>query len=372
MTLMFKTHKKLLGFICWAWILALGATPYSWGADEAKMKKVVIMPFAILSKAGKKDAVLSWLAEGTDEEIHLKLSLLTEVRLTHSLAVRKVLEEKKIQNIWEQKDKVIAQTVARMTMEEQSDKTRAYVLMGAWDRSGETLKLKVRFLEVYYKKTPKEDWDLTTLKTLEKKGPLRDVHVWMVQTALDFLEAVEVRPSAPEEVEIRRLPTASAKAFEYVCKARLALAENNFEEALKLFKQALVEDPQYANCAYELGTIYYLMKEYSLALKSFEKAIEVRNDFQQAYRYKALSQYSLDDYDGALKSFKKAVEIKPEDAGATYNISCIYSRMGRTTEAIEWLKKAMIMEPARYRTMAQRDRDLDNIRQDPRFKELCE
>lgn len=366
------SRKKTLTVLTLVCLMALGLAALALGAEESKKKKAVIMPFAVLAKEGKKDPVLSWLAEGTDEEIHLKLSSLNEISLIHSLAVRRVLEAKKIQNIWDEKNKVLAQTVAQMTMEEGADKTIAYVLLGAWDRSKETLKLKVRLLEVSYRKKPKENWEVTTLKTIEKKGTLQDVHVWMVQTALDFLEALEVRPSALHEAEIRRIPTNSPKAFSLVCKARLALVENKFEEAADLFKQALMEDPQYAYCAYELGTIFYLLKEHSLALKSFEKAIEVRSDFQQAHRYKALTQYALGDNEGALKTFKKAIELSPEDAGSTYNVSCIYSRMGRTGEAIEWLKKAMIMEPSRYRTMALMDRDLDNIRQDPRFKELCD
>jgi tetratricopeptide (TPR) repeat protein len=366
-----KINKKILFIISAVLLVGLAGPGFSPGAERSEKKMVVVMPFSILSKANKKDPVLSWLAEGTDEEIHLKLSSLTEIQMVQHAVIRKALQIKEIDKVWEIKDKSLAQVVAQLTMDESYGKTQAYVLLGAWDRSGDDLRFKARFVQVEYKKKPKENWELTTLKSIEKRGTLQDVHVWMVQATLEFLEAVGVRPSANHEADIRRIPTGSAKAFTLVCKARLALTDNKFDEALGLFKEALAEDSQYSNCAYELGTLYYLLKEYRKALKTFDKAVEVRGDFSQAYRYKALSQYALDDFDGALTSFKRAVEIDPEDAGSTYNISCIYSRRGEIAEAVAWLKKAMIMDPSRYRTMAQRDPDLDNIRQDPRFKELC-
>ena len=53
----------------------------------------------------------------------------------------------------------------------------------------------------------------------------------------------------------------------------------------------------------------------------------------------------------------------------SYNIACAYALLGKSDEAIDWLKKAFEARFAEQETL-EKDDDLDSIRKDPRFIKL--
>jgi len=59
----------------------------------------------------------------------------------------------------------------------------------------------------------------------------------------------------------------------------------------------------------------------------------------------------------------------PKRADATYNLACFYARAGRVDEALPLLRESTQMK-AELASWAQKDPDLDGIRDDPRVKEL--
>ncbi|HUK81103.1 MAG TPA: tetratricopeptide repeat protein [Verrucomicrobiae bacterium] len=71
-------------------------------------------------------------------------------------------------------------------------------------------------------------------------------------------------------------------------------------------------------------------------------------------------------YDEALADFEVAVRSDPDMAVAHYDLACVYSRLGRTSEALAALREA-VSRDAGFRRLAQRDEDLANLRNDPRL-----
>jgi beta-lactamase regulating signal transducer with metallopeptidase domain/tetratricopeptide (TPR) repeat protein len=76
-----------------------------------------------------------------------------------------------------------------------------------------------------------------------------------------------------------------------------------------------------------------------------------------------------DRYDEAIEAFQKAIEAGYREDAASYNIACGYALKGDRDKAFEWLRKAAEagFEVASY---LERDDDLDNLKSDPRWKEL--
>ena len=74
-------------------------------------------------------------------------------------------------------------------------------------------------------------------------------------------------------------------------------------------------------------------------------------------------------YAGVAARLRPLVEAHPQYANLTYNLACCESMSGRTTEAIEHLRRALDGSE-RLRTLAKDDTDLDPIREEPAFKEL--
>ena len=76
-----------------------------------------------------------------------------------------------------------------------------------------------------------------------------------------------------------------------------------------------------------------------------------------------------DRYDEAIEAFQKAIAAGYREDAASYNIACGYALKGDRDKAFEWLGKAAAagFEVASY---LERDDDLDNLKSDPRWKDL--
>ncbi|MDQ7779226.1 MAG: MBL fold metallo-hydrolase [Planctomycetota bacterium] len=74
-------------------------------------------------------------------------------------------------------------------------------------------------------------------------------------------------------------------------------------------------------------------------------------------------------YDEAIEAFKKVIEIDETAVAAYYNIACAFSLQKKTGDALDWFEKSLERGFLDYGHIKQ-DTDLDNIRTEPRFKEL--
>jgi tetratricopeptide (TPR) repeat protein len=74
-------------------------------------------------------------------------------------------------------------------------------------------------------------------------------------------------------------------------------------------------------------------------------------------------------YDEAIEAFRKAIDAGYREDAASYNIACGYALKGDRDKAFEWLRKASEagFDVASY---LERDDDLDNLKSDPRWREL--
>ncbi|MGF1581833.1 MAG: hypothetical protein ACFCD0_21095 [Gemmataceae bacterium] len=70
-----------------------------------------------------------------------------------------------------------------------------------------------------------------------------------------------------------------------------------------------------------------------------------------------------------LQIDKRIVQLRPEDPLAHYNLACSFALLNRTDHAIDNLRRAVELGYRDFRYLRE-DRDLDSIRQDPRFREL--
>lgn len=69
----------------------------------------------------------------------------------------------------------------------------------------------------------------------------------------------------------------------------------------------------------------------------------------------------------AVEAFKRAIQFGYRNPTAMYNVACGYAMMNRRDEAFEWLDKS-VEAGFEIGSQVQGDRDLDNLRSDPRFK----
>ena len=117
------------------------------------------------------------------------------------------------------------------------------------------------------------------------------------------------------------------------------------------------------------GNDFYQSIEYELALKAYDKAIELKSDYATAWHNRGAALDELGRHEEARKAFDKAIELKPDDADAWYNKACAYSLKGDKENALKHLSKAIALD-AKYKEEAKSDDDLKNLWDDEDFKRI--
>lgn len=95
-------------------------------------------------------------------------------------------------------------------------------------------------------------------------------------------------------------------------------------------------------------------------------AIDWSPETDPAYEYQAFPLLKSGEYLEAKRLFEMALERKPTDSFVLYNLACAEARLGQDRAALEHLN-AVVANNARLLRLAQRDKDLASIRDDPRF-----
>ena len=106
---------------------------------------------------------------------------------------------------------------------------------------------------------------------------------------------------------------------------------------LEILKMALKNDPENIDILFELGDLY------------------TKSGFIKE----------------GLEVDLKLSKLLPKDPTVFYNLACSYSLLGREEEAFKELRKAVALGYDDAEHMA-KDKDLDNLKDDPRFIELLD
>ena len=94
------------------------------------------------------------------------------------------------------------------------------------------------------------------------------------------------------------------------------------ENSVHYYKKFIDEDPYSEYAWYNLGNIYFKLKNYKKSIEAFEFAIAIDEEYSSAYNNLAESYLNLENYELAKVNFYKSLELdgpSPE----------IYSSIGR-------------------------------------------
>jgi tetratricopeptide (TPR) repeat protein len=121
------------------------------------------------------------------------------------------------------------------------------------------------------------------------------------------------------------------------------MAMKKMDLAVKHFKKAIEIKPDYAPAMNNLGTAYLNMKEWDAAIRYFKRVTE---NLVYATPHFPLSNmgwayYNKKAYALAEEYYLKALEIDPKFINALAGLGKTYTAMGRGSEAVATLKKAV-------------------------------
>jgi serine/threonine protein kinase/tetratricopeptide (TPR) repeat protein len=183
---------------------------------------------------------------------------------------------------------------------------------------------------------------------------------------------------------LARVTTPSLQALKYYSEASYLWRRSNFQEAVKLYEEALKIDPDFAMGHNALATCYlshiFNQKEkgrqhldralhlssrvsdrerllieiqHSSALGDFNDAVQAFRTYLLAYPDDSVTRYGFgttllhkDRPEEAIEQFNEVLRLAPRDAGSLINLATSYSLLDRIPEALSNYAKAFELEPS--------------------------
>lgn len=128
------------------------------------------------------------------------------------------------------------------------------------------------------------------------------------------------------------------------------------QEALVAYQQAIQRNPEYAEAHYRLGLSHAVLEQKTEAEAAYKKAIELYKKFIQenpkdadAFFNMGESYRHLRQYEDAVRAYKQAVRLQPEDPEMFYELGVTQIKLARYSEAASALEKAIDLDPDYHR-----------------------
>jgi superkiller protein 3 len=120
-------------------------------------------------------------------------------------------------------------------------------------------------------------------------------------------------------------------------------------------------EEQKAELFFEQALLYRYAEQYAKAIASYDKALEIKPDYHDAWYNRGIALGNLGRWEEAIASYDKALEIKPDDHEAWYNRGIALRNLGRLEEAIASYDKALEFKPDLHEAWNNRGNALDDL-----------
>lgn len=117
------------------------------------------------------------------------------------------------------------------------------------------------------------------------------------------------------------------------------------------------------------GQAYRAMRQYAEAASKFNTVAALDTQHVPARLALAWCYKRCRRLDLAIQALEEAMEIAPHHAIVHYNLACYWSLAGNSKISLIYLAQAIEMQP-KYREQVGKERDFDNVRQNPNFLAL--
>ena len=89
-------------------------------------------------------------------------------------------------------------------------------------------------------------------------------------------------------------------------------AEKEFKKAVETYKKYLAENPDDAEAHYDLGQTYARLAQFSDAIREYREATKLKEDDPDMYYDLGVAHTKLAQYDAAAAAFSKSLELDPD------------------------------------------------------------
>lgn len=125
----------------------------------------------------------------------------------------------------------------------------------------------------------------------------------------------------------------------------MLFGSGQFEEALENFNKAIELKPDYFEAYSNCGVLLSASGQFDKAIENFNQAIRLMPDHAVIYSNRGNALSESGQTEAALASYDKAVQLKPDYANAFYNRGNVQSSLGLFDEALESYNEAIRLVP---------------------------
>jgi Tfp pilus assembly protein PilF len=128
-------------------------------------------------------------------------------------------------------------------------------------------------------------------------------------------------------------------------KAKHELDGKNYPQAIAMFREIVAADPKDFPAWSELGTLYFVQKDFEAAEKSYVGATAAQPDYFPALLSLGRVRMARKDYEHAIESLEAAVKADPTSASANYFLGEAYLQVKKGSKAVVCLNEALKLDP---------------------------
>lgn len=318
----------LWGVLAAGWMLFAGAaeerSPAPAAGEHGTRTAVAVLPFANMS-ASEENA---YFADGIHEDVLTHLSKVEDLTVLSRTSVLRYRNSEK--------------RPGEIARELGADA----VLEGSVRRVGNDVRIVVQLIDPG---TEGHIWADTYDRTLD------DVFQVQTEVAREVARSLEATLSPEEAERISKRPTESLAAYDLYLRGREALErsepEEN-EEAIRLFRAALENDPQFALARAGLARAFVQRIRFGhprswmdSAVAAAQNAIELDPETAEAHWALGTAYEAQRRIHDALEAYREAVRLDPNHYRAVRDIGTVNQFLGRYDESIRWYRRAARLAP---------------------------
>src|ERR1700691_5717513 len=293
------------------------------------IRSLAVLPLENLSG----DAAQNYFADGMTDELITDLAQISALRVISRTSVM----------VYKGARKPLPQIGRELNVDA--------VVEGTVLRFGDQVRITAQLIEAA---TDKHLWSQSY------EGELRDTLALQDRVARAIAEQIQINLTPREQAALKNVKAVNPQAYESYLKGRYFWNKRTAEGlkvALAYFKQAIEEDPKYAQAYSGLADTYALSGDWQYAVMTPKeafpeakaaalKALELDNTLGEAHNSLAFVLDGFDwDFDAAGKEFRRAIELNPGYATAHHWYAWHLSLLGRFDEAIAEMKRAQNLDP---------------------------
>ena len=148
--------------------------------------------------------------------------------------------------------------------------------------------------------------------------------------------------------------------------ANLLFRNGQVKEAIPLYQRALEIYPYYAEAHVNLANLLSMQGKVGKAIEHLRQALQIRPGHASTYYNLANFLFSQNKLEEAVKNYELALNYQPDDAGSHHNLGITLRRLGRLDEAAKHLGRSVELRPEEamvYKNLADVLTDLRNYDQ---------